>query len=81
MERSAAARRADPETVASAVRQTREYQRLTTKCWPRQAPDALVGGAVQEPPPARARSAGDLLAPEELDLLLALQAAAEDRAR
>src|SRR4051812_22426087 len=43
MERSAAAARADPETVASAVRQTREYQRLTTKCWPRQAPDALVG--------------------------------------
>ncbi len=35
-------RDAEPEAVASAVRQTKEYQRLATGCWPRVTPDSLA---------------------------------------
>jgi PhoH-like protein len=70
MERSATAGRADPEDVASAVRQTREYQRLTTRCWPRQAPEALVAALFKNRRRLTAL-AGDLLTRDELDLLLA----------
>jgi hypothetical protein len=42
MRRSASAGQADPETVLSAVRQTREYQKLASSSWPRTTPEALV---------------------------------------
>jgi DNA helicase IV len=70
MERSATARRADPEAVASAVRQTRAYQRVTAKSWPRQTPDALMRSLFANRR-RLAALAGDLLAAEEIDLLLA----------
>jgi DNA helicase IV len=69
MDGSSRAARADPETVASAVRQTREFQRLATKCWPRQAPDALVASLFKNRRRLTA-IAGDLLSADELDLLL-----------
>ena len=53
--RRAAATPRDPAAVASAVRQTKEYQRLADRCWPRQTPEALVAAAVQEPAAAAAR--------------------------
>ena len=42
VEGSRAGRALDLETVLSAVRSERQYQRLVTKCWPRQTPEALV---------------------------------------
>ena len=35
--------------VVSAVRKTKEYQRLTNKAWPRETPEGLFGDALQEP--------------------------------
>jgi len=69
VERSAAARRADPEAVASAVRQSRAYQRLAARSWPRQTPDALVASLFKNRRRLAVLADG-LLAPEELDLLL-----------
>ena len=70
MGRSATAGQADPETVASAVRQTREYQRLASSSWPRQTPEALVAQLFKNRRRLTAVT-GDLLAAEEIDLLLA----------
>jgi DNA helicase IV len=70
MARSAAAARADPETVLSAVRRTRSYQKLASGSWPRQTPEALVAQLFKNRRRLTA-VAGELLAPEEIDLLLA----------
>jgi hypothetical protein len=70
MERARGGHAASPETVASAVRQTKEFQRLATKAWPRQTPEALVASLFKNRRRLTA-AAGDLLAPEEIDLLLA----------
>jgi DNA helicase IV len=60
---------ADPATVASAVRQTKEYQRLANRCWPRQTPEALVAAVFKNR--RRLQSvAGDLLSDDEIDLLI-----------
>ena len=61
--------------MLSAVRSERDYQRLVTKCWPRQTPEALVAALFKN----RRRltdAGGDLLAPEEIDLLLSTKPAA-----
>jgi DNA helicase IV len=61
---------ASPESVTSAVRQTREYQRLVTKCWPRVTPEQLLGMLFKQR--RRLLSMADgLLSVEEVDLLLA----------
>jgi DNA helicase IV len=70
MERARGGRAAAPEAVASAVRQTKEFQRLATRAWPRQTPEALVAALFKNRRRLEA-AAGDLLAPEEIDLLLA----------
>jgi DNA helicase IV len=70
MERARGGHAASLETVASAVRQTKEFQRLATKTWPRQTPEALVASLFKNRRRLTA-AAGDLLAPEEVDLLLA----------
>jgi DNA helicase IV len=70
MARSASAGRADPETVLSAVRRTREYQKLASGSWPRQTPEALVAQLFKNRRRLTA-VAGELFAPEEIDLLLA----------
>jgi DNA helicase IV len=70
MERARGGRAAAPEAVASAVRQTKEYQRLANRCWPRQTPEALVASLFKNRRRLEA-SAGELLAPAEIDLLLA----------
>jgi hypothetical protein len=70
MERARGGRAADPAAVASAVRQTKEYQRLANRCWPRQTPEALVASLFKNRR-RLAAVAGDLLSDEELDLLLA----------
>ena len=70
MERARGTTLVSPEDVASAVRQTKEYQRLANRCWPRQTAEALVG-ALFKNRRRLAAAAGDLLAPEELDVLLA----------
>ncbi len=69
MERSATARAASPDEVGSAVRQTKEFQRLVDRAWPRQAPDALVAALFKNRRRLSA-AADDLLSQEELDLLL-----------
>jgi DNA helicase IV len=70
MERARGGHAAAPEAVASAVRQTKEFQRLANKAWPRQTPEALVAALFKNRRRLEA-AAGDLLAPEEVDLLLA----------
>jgi DNA helicase IV len=70
MERARGGHAAAPEAVASAVRQTKEFQRLATKAWPRQTPEALVA-ALFKNRRRLAAAAGDLLSGEEIDLLLA----------
>ena len=70
MARSAAAGRADPETVLSAVRRTREFQKLASGSWPRQMPEALVAQLFKNRRRLTAVSR-DLFAAEEIDLLLA----------
>jgi hypothetical protein len=70
MRRSATASNADPETVLSAVRQTRAYQKLAQASWPRQSPEALVAQLFKNRRRLTA-VAGDLFAPHEIDLLLA----------
>ena len=58
----------------SAVRKTKEYQRLATRAWPRETPEALVEKLFKNR--ARlTRVAGDLLSDDELDLLLKSSAA------
>jgi DNA helicase IV len=69
MERARGGHAAAPEAVASAVRQTKEFQRLANRCWPRQTPEALVA-ALFKNRRRLAAAAGDLLSDEELDLLL-----------
>jgi hypothetical protein len=61
---------ASPEAVTSAVRQTREYQRLVTKCWPRVTPDQLLGMLFKHRR-RLADTADGLLSDSEIDLLLA----------
>jgi DNA helicase IV len=70
MRRSASAGQADPEAVLSAVRQTREYQKLASSSWPRTTPEALVAQLFKNRRRLTAVT-GELLAPEEVDLLLA----------
>jgi PhoH-like protein len=70
MRRSATAGQADPETVISAVRQTREYQKLASSSWPRTTPEALVAQLFKNRRRLTAVT-GDLLAAEDIDLLLA----------
>ncbi len=74
VEGSRAGRALDHETVLSAVRSERDYQRLVAKCWPRQTPEALVAALFKN----RRRltdAGGDLLSPEEIDLLLSIKPA------
>jgi DNA helicase IV len=78
MERARGGHAASPEAVASAVRQTKEYQRLANRCWPRQTPDALVASLFKNRRRLAAAAAG-LLTDEEIDLLLA-SSPAETRA-
>jgi DNA helicase IV len=61
---------ASPEAVTSAVRQTREYQRLAGKCWPRVTPEQLLAMVFKNRRRLAAMADG-LLSPEEIDLLLA----------
>ena len=50
----------------SAVRKTKEYQRLATKAWPRETPEGLVEKLFKNR--ARlTRVAGELLSDEEID--------------
>jgi hypothetical protein len=60
---------ASPEAVTSAVRQTREYQRLVTRCWPRVTPEQLLGMLFKHRRRLEA-TAGGLLSAAEIDLLL-----------
>ncbi len=65
---------AGQEEAISAVRKTKEYQRLATKAWPRETPEALVEKLFKNR--ARlTRVAGDLLSGEEIELLLKSSAA------
>jgi hypothetical protein len=68
LERSRVA--ASPEAAASAVRQSKEWQKLATASWPRQTPEQLVA-ALFKNRKRLAAAADGLLSPEELDLLLA----------
>src|SRR3954453_11068080 len=60
---------ASPEAVTSAVRQTKEYQRLATRCWPRVTPEQLLAAAFKNRRRLAALAKG-LLSAEEIDLLL-----------
>ena len=65
---------AGQEEAISAVRKTKEYQRMTTKAWPRESPEALVERLFKN----RARlkeAAGELLSDDEIGLLLKSSAA------
>ena len=65
---------AGQDEAMSAVRKTKEYQRLATRAWPRETPEGLVEKLFKNR--ARlTRVAGDLLSGEELDLLLKSSAA------
>ena len=75
MERARGGLAAEPEAVASAVRQTKEYQRLANRAWPRQTPEALVSSLFKNRRRLEA-AAGDLLSAEEIDRLLAFSPAA-----
>jgi hypothetical protein len=75
VEGSRAGRALDHAAVLSAVRGVREYQRLVTRCWPRQTPEALVASLFKNRR-RLAAAGGDLLSPGELDLLLSITPAA-----
>lgn len=69
---------AGQEEAISAVRKTKEYQRLATRAWPRETPEGLVAKLFKN----RARLervAGDLLSGEEIARLL--KSSAQTRAR
>ncbi len=66
------------EEAISAVRKTREYQKLATRAWPRETPEGLVEKLYKN----RARLervAGDLLDDDEIALLLGSSAAVKRR--
>lgn len=66
------------EEAISAVRKTREYQRLANRVWPRETPEGLVQKLYKN----RARLervAGDLLSADDISLLLASEAALKRR--
>ena len=66
------------EEAISAVRKTREYQKLATRAWPRETPEGLVEKLYKN----RARLervAGDLLSEDEIALLLGASAAVKRR--
>ena len=64
--------------MISAVRKTREYQKLASRAWPRETPEGLVEKLFKNR--ARlARVAGDLLDEEEIALLLSSSAAVKRR--
>src|SRR3954469_1615304 len=65
---------AGQDEALSAVRKTKEYQRMTTKAWPRESPEALVERLFKHR--ARLKEAGrGLPSDEELSLLLKSSAA------
>jgi DNA helicase IV len=69
---------AGSEEAISAVRKTKEYQRMASKSWPKETPEALVERLFKN----RARlteAAGDLLSAEEIALLLKSSAATKRR--
>ncbi len=57
------------EAVRTAVRQTKEYQRLCTRCWPRVTAEALLASLFKNRR-RLAAAAGDLLSAAELDVLV-----------
>jgi DNA helicase IV len=59
--------------TVSAVRKTTEYQRLANRAWPRVTPERLFGDLFTNPKRLRTL-AGDLLADEEIERLLAVSA-------
>ncbi|HET6551785.1 MAG TPA: hypothetical protein VFG79_25175, partial [Solirubrobacter sp.] len=66
------------EDALSAVRKTREYQRLASRAWPRETPEGLVDKLFKHR--ARlTRVAGDVLDEDEIALLLASSAAVKRR--
>jgi DNA helicase IV len=69
VEGSRAGRALDHDAVLKAVRGAKEYQRLATRCWPRQTPEALVASLFKNRR-RLAAAGGDLVSPEELELLL-----------
>src|SRR4051794_16377286 len=75
VEGSRAGRTLDHDAVLKAVRGAKEYQRLATRCWPRQTPEALVASLFKNRRRLTA-AGGDLFSPEELDLLLSHSPAA-----
>src|SRR6185436_1593225 len=75
VEGSRAGRALDHDTVLSAVRGAKEYQRLVTRCWPRQTPEALVAALFKNRRRLTA-AGGDLFTAEEIDLLLSTSPAA-----
>jgi DNA helicase IV len=69
---------ASVQEAISAVRKTREYQKLASRAWPRETPEGLVEKLYKN----RARLerlAGDLLDADEIALLLASSAAVKRR--
>jgi DNA helicase IV len=69
---------AGQEEALTAVRKTKEYQRLASRAWPRETPEGLVERLFKNR--ARlARVAGDLLSDDEIALLLASSAAVKRR--
>jgi len=69
---------AGQEEAISAVRKTKEYQRMAGRSWPKETPEALVERLFKN----RARlaeAAGDLLSDEEIALLLKSSAATRRR--
>ena len=69
---------AGQDEAISAVRKTKEYQRLATKAWPRETPEGLVEKLFKHRPRLE-RVAGDLLTGEEIALLLRSSAAVKRR--
>ena len=66
------------DEMISAVRKTREYQKLASRAWPRETPEGLVEKLFKNR--ARlVRVAGDLLDEEEIALLLSSSAAVKRR--
>jgi DNA helicase IV len=61
--------------VVTAVKKSKEYQRLTNKMWPRATPDRLVQGLYKNRRRLK-EVAGDLLSDEEMELLLSSSAPA-----
>jgi DNA helicase IV len=69
---------AGQEEAISAVRKTREYQRLASRAWPRETPEGLVEKLFKNRARLR-RVAGDLLDDDEISLLLSSSAAVKRR--